>query len=223
MRLSELFSNERLLAEALLVSAALHFCLLHTWRVPLPQRRRVEIDITSMGHAGAPAPPRPAARPAAPARPVAPPKTWTKPSEGQKTAPAPVPTKPVAPEPQTPPPAPSGPPGPPGEIGLGTGEGGEGLVARLPQLKNLSDLSAILQRFYPARARDEGREAVVVLDIHIDESGAVTAADLVRSADADFDQAALHAARLLRFTPAFAGGRAVAVKMRQAFQFKLEK
>ena len=106
---------------------------------------------------------------------------------------------------------------------MGTGEGGEAQLARLPQLLNLSDLAAIQRRFYPENAREDGREAVVVLDIHIGTNGRVTNVDVVQSADPDFDQAAIHVAQLLRFSPAFLSDRPVAVKMRQAIQFKLER
>ncbi|HVO32613.1 MAG TPA: energy transducer TonB, partial [Elusimicrobiota bacterium] len=161
-----------------------------------------------MGHmAMAPAPPKPA-----PPR-----KEWVKPRPEQKVVPAPVPTKPVAPEPEPPPPEP---PPPPQEYAIGTGEVNN--LSRLPQLLNLSDLRAILKRFYPEEERSQGRGATVVLDIHIDTDGRVKSADIVQSGGADFDEAARKAVSLLRFSPAFLGSQRVAVKMRQAIQFRLE-
>jgi len=50
----------------------------------------------------------------------------------------------------------------------------------------------------------------------------VKSADIVQSGGADFDEAARKAVSLLRFSPAFLGSQRVAVKMRQAIQFRLE-
>ena len=109
-----------------------------------------------------------------------------------------------------------------GEYSVGTGDGSANVHSRIPQLLNLSDLRAILQHFYPEEARSQGREGMVVLDIHIDTEGHVASVDVVRSGGSDFDEAARKAVNLLRFTPAFLGSHRVAVKMRQAIQFKLE-
>ena len=62
-----------------------------------------------------------------------------------------------------------------------------------------------------------------MLDIHIGTDGLVSSADIVQSADPDFEQAAVRVAELLRFTPAYVGSQPVAVKMRQAIQFKLQR
>lgn len=110
-----------------------------------------------------------------------------------------------------------------GEYSVGTGDGSANVLSRIPQLLNLSDLRAILKRYYPEEARSQGREATVVLDIHIDTDGHVTSVDIVRSGGTDFDEASQKAVKLLHFTPAFLGSQRVNVKMRQAIQFKLEK
>jgi TonB family protein len=88
---------------------------------------------------------------------------------------------------------------------------------------NLSDLQTIMRRCYPEDAREQGRQASVVLDLHIDTGGHVNQVDIVRSGGTEFDEAAIKVAKLLHFTPAFLGSRRVNVKMRQAIQFKLEK
>ena len=62
----------------------------------------------------------------------------------------------------------------------------------------------------------------MVLDLHVDTNGHVRSMDVIKSGGQDFDIAAQKAAALLRFTPAFMGSQRVAVKMRQAIQFKLE-
>ena len=109
-----------------------------------------------------------------------------------------------------------------GNIASGWG-GNVTVLSRIPQLLNLSDLRAILQRFYPEEARSQGRQGIVVLDLHIDTEGHVVSVDVVRLGGSDFDGAAMKAAKLLRFTPAFLGSQRVNVKMRQAIQFKLEQ
>jgi len=215
---SALRREDNYIWEALGASLALHLLLFHAGDIGarLPKKREVELDITNM-RMSAPAEPRPPQpRAPAPPKPAAPPKQWLQSAPGQKVAPAAAPTKPV---PQEAPP----PPPPPAEIGVGTGDGRQLQLARLPQLLNLSDLAAIQQRFYPEDAREDGRQATVVLDIHIGGDGRVTGVEIVQSTDPEFDQPAIHVAQLLRFTPAYLADRPVAVKMRQAIQFKLQR
>lgn len=222
-----LFWNEDLLLwEALLLSLFVHFLAFRAgdFSLRFHEKHAVEIDITSMGRLGTPGGARRAALPPRP-KPAAHPKEWVKPAPDQKVIPLPIPTQPVAaPAPEETPPVPT-PPGEnaSGEYGIGTGDGNPNALSRLPQLLNLSDLNAILKRFYPEEARRQQREGTVVLDLHIDIEGRVKAVDVVQSAGADFDDAAKHVAKLLRFTPAFFGSQRVAVKMRQAIRFKLEQ
>jgi protein TonB len=220
MRLQSFWNDDNLFWEALLLSLGMHLILSFKageFSLHYQQKHTVEIDITNMGHVGMAAPPRrSAAPPPAAPKPVAPPKEWTKPAPNQAVVPAAIPTQPVpAPPPEAEPP-------PPSEYSVGTGDATT-VLSRIPQLLNLSDLRAILQRYYPEEARSQGREGTVVLDIHINTDGHVTSVDIVRSAGADFDQAAQKAVMLLRFTPAFLGSQRVGVKMRQAIQFKLEQ
>ena len=217
------YREDYLLWEAIVCSLILHMLLLHSgdWQFHPNAKHPVEIDITRMAHVGMA---RSAWRAAPPApKPVVRAKEWVKPKPEQKAIPAPVPTKPVpALEPETPaPPAPTASAeAAPAEYAIGGAEAN--VLSRLPQLKNLADLDAILRRFYPEEARARQVGALVVLDIHIDRDGEVTSADIVRSGGSDFDAAARKAAMLLRFTPAFLGSQRVAVRMRQSIQFKLE-
>lgn len=219
MKLRSIYNEDYVFWEALFLSLGIHLLSLYGGRLSLnfQQKHTVEIDITNMGHIGMPAVPKRAATPAPP-KPVAPPKQWIQPKPGQKAEPAPIPTQPV---PAPPPEAPE--PPPPSEYSVGTGDNSAAVLSRIPQLLNLSDLRAILQHYYPEEARSQGRQGIVVLDIHIDTDGHVKSADVVQSAGADFDEAARKAVLLLRFTPAFLGSQRVAVKMRQAIQFKLEQ
>ncbi len=51
---------------------------------------------------------------------------------------------------------------------------------RIPlNLLNLSDLGAILNRFYPEEARAQRREETVVLDLHIEADGRIKSVDAV--------------------------------------------
>lgn len=219
--LRNLWSDDNLFWEALVLSLGMHAFLTFKageFSLHYQQKHTVEIDITNMGHLGMAVPPRRSATPPAAApKPVAPPKVWTKPAPNQAVIPAPIPTQPVpAPPPEAEPP-------PPSEYNVGTGGGVNTVLSRIPQLLNLSDLRAILQRYYPEEARSQGREGMVVLDLHINTDGHVASVDIVRSGGSDFDEAAKKAAMLLRFTPAFLGSQRVNVKMRQAIQFKLEQ
>ena len=212
-----LWSDDNIFWEALVLSLGIHIFVSFKageFSLHYQQKHTVEIDITNMGHIGMPGPVRKAAAPPAPAKPVAPPREWVKPAPNQQVIPAAIPTQPVVPTPEEPP--------PPQEYNSGTGDASATVLSRIPQLVNLSDLRAILQRFYPEQARSEGRQATVVLDLHIDTDGHVQNVEVVRSGGADFDQAAVRAVKLLRFTSAFLGSQRVGVKMRQAIQFKLE-
>jgi len=226
MNLRAFWKDENIFWEAVVLSLCLHFLLFHVGEISFRfhEKHTVEIDITNMGHMGMPGPVKQAAASSAPEpkKPTSPPREWTKHAPNQKAIPAPIPTQPVpAPEPEeTPPPSPAATSNGTGEYGIG--DGSASVLSRLPQLLNLSDLSVILKRFYPEQARTERREGTVVLDLHIDTDGHVQSADVVRSNGSDFDDAARRIAKLLRFTPAFMGSQRVAVKMRQAIQFKLK-
>ena len=210
---------------ALAASTGLH-ALVYLWgyAAPRPSHPPVELDLTMSGHLGhlgggharpaAPPPPPPVAKAA--------PKEWMKAADN-KPAPLPDLAKEAA-APAAPEPAPAPAPGPtsnetPGEYG--EGEGDMNQLTRLPQLKNLGDLRAILRRFYPEAERLRGSTGTVVIDLHVDGDGHVTSVDVVRSATPAFDEAARKVGLLLRFTPAYLGAQKVPVKLRQAIQFNL--
>ena len=209
---------------AFALSACVHgLVYLSGYAAPRAPHPPVELDLTMSGHLGHLGGGRAAPRPAAPPPPPAPkPAEWVK-AATNKPAPLPDLTKPAAapsaPEPEPiPTPAAAG-NQPPGEFG--EGEGDMNQLTRLPQLKNLADLRAILRRFYPEAERLRGGTGAVVIDLHVDADGHVTAVDVVRSATPAFDEAARHVGLLLRFTPAYLGTQKVPVKLRQAIQFNL--
>src|SRR5260221_9708027 len=139
MRIQALWNDDKLFWEAFVLSLGIHLVVSFKageFSLHYQQKHTVEIDITNMGHIGMPAPPRKASSPAP--KPKAPPKEWVKPAPNQKVEPAPIPTQPVAaPPPEEPPPS---------EYNVGTGDASS-VLSRIPQLLNLSDLSAILKRF----------------------------------------------------------------------------
>ncbi|MFI5362740.1 MAG: energy transducer TonB [Elusimicrobiota bacterium] len=208
----------------LALSAGVHG-LIYLWGYAAPRVTHppVELDLTMSGHLGHLGGGHAAPRPAAPPPPPAPkPAEWVKAADN-KPAPAPdLAKEAAAPAAAEPAPVPTpGPAGnePPGEYG--EGEGDMTQLTRLPQLKNLGDLHAILRRFYPEAERLKGATGTVVIDLHVDQDGHVTSVEVVRSATPDFDDAAKHVGMLLRFTPAYLGTQKVGVKVRQAIQFNL--
>lgn len=74
---------------------------------------------------------------------------------------------------------------------------------------------------YPESQRQSGAAASVGLLLTLDDAGSVTDASVAESGGADFDSAALTAARALRFEPAHLGERAVPAKIPFRFDFQL--
>src|SRR3954447_14210313 len=74
---------------------------------------------------------------------------------------------------------------------------------------------------YPEAKRASGEAASVTLTLTIDRTGQVTDATVVDSAGPGFDEAAVSAARGLRFEPAQKNGEAVPAKIRYVVDFTL--
>lgn len=75
---------------------------------------------------------------------------------------------------------------------------------------------------YPEEARRLGIEGSVVLLLEIDEKGNVVSAKIIKRAGYGLDEEALKAAYQLRFSPAMAGSKPVASKIKYTFTFILE-
>lgn len=108
----------------------------------------------------------------------------------------------------------------------GLGTGGEGEVdwvylTELPRLLNREEMLANIQRFYPDEERRAGREGDVLARIALNREGRVSGLDIERSGGPSFDDAARRVLALARFSPAKAGDRVVAVKIRQTVAFRL--
>jgi TonB family protein len=103
----------------------------------------------------------------------------------------------------------------------GHGHGGTPLSA-FPRLLNRDEVLANLRRFYPESERRAGREADVMVMIHIGVDGNVGAVDVRVSSGASFDEAAQKVAKLMRFSPAIGlNGQPVPVRLPQPIQFRL--
>jgi protein TonB len=108
-----------------------------------------------------------------------------------------------------------------GVIG-GHGHGGTPLLA-FPKLLNRDEVLANLRKFYPEVERVAGREADVLVQVHIEIDGSVRAVDIRTSSGAAFDGAAQKVGRLMRFSPAVGlNGKPVRVSLPQPISFRLE-
>jgi len=74
---------------------------------------------------------------------------------------------------------------------------------------------------YPEAKRASGEAASVALTLTIDRTGQVSDVAVAESAGPEFDEAAINAARALRFEPALKNGEAIPAKIRYVFDFKL--
>jgi protein TonB len=90
-------------------------------------------------------------------------------------------------------------------------------LSELPRLIAQPDL----RRFYSPEARRKEREGAVVLRLWLDASGAVTRAEIVSNPGDGLGEAALRAARELRFSPARIQGQPVATSVPFTLHFVL--
>jgi protein TonB len=93
----------------------------------------------------------------------------------------------------------------------------EFLVTAMPEL------ASEVRVPYPREAREKKVQGAVVMEILIDAQGVVREAILVSGPGAGLDEAALEAVRSFRFRPARIEERPVAVRIRYAYRFVLEK
>lgn len=93
----------------------------------------------------------------------------------------------------------------------------EYLVTRMPRLAQEIRIP------YPEAARRQGVEGAVVFNLLIDASGVVREAALLEGPGFGLNEAALGAIRSFKFLPAEVEGKPVAVKIRYAYRFVLER
>jgi protein TonB len=93
----------------------------------------------------------------------------------------------------------------------------EYLVSKMPEL--LEDVRVP----YPPEAKKRNVEGAVLVDLLIDAAGAVREAVLVEGPGYGLNEAAVEAVKRLRFRAAEVDGQAVAVRIRYAYRFVLER
>lgn len=92
------------------------------------------------------------------------------------------------------------------------------LVERMPEV--VADIRVP----YPTDAKARGVQGAVTLELLVDAEGAVRQAKVIDGPGHGLNEAALEAAKRFRFRPAVAdGGKSVAVKIRYAYRFVLER
>ncbi|MFO0659975.1 MAG: TonB family protein [Polyangiaceae bacterium] len=79
-----------------------------------------------------------------------------------------------------------------------------------------------IEPVFPESRKADPVRAVVTLTLTLDNTGSVTDVVVTSPPDADFDPAAIAAAKQLTFTPALVGGKAVAAKIPYRFEFVWE-
>lgn len=93
----------------------------------------------------------------------------------------------------------------------------EFLVSKMPVL--LSDFRVP----YPPEARKKGLQGAVIFDLLIDAKGAVRQANLIDGPGGGLNEAAAQAITRLQFKPAIVDDKPVAVRIRYAYRFVLER
>lgn len=90
-----------------------------------------------------------------------------------------------------------------------------------PELTKAPELVELVEAEYPESERAEGKDGTVTLQIFIDASGGVEKVEVVQTAGAAFDAAAVAAALRFRFTPAEVDGKPAAIPILYDYRFEL--
>ncbi len=92
-----------------------------------------------------------------------------------------------------------------------------------PRLTRPPRLTRFVEATWPAGAREAGRRATVVLRLTISATGTVDAAEVTETGGADFDAAAVEAARRFVFEPAEVDGRPSAIRLLYRYVFTVRE
>ncbi len=210
---------------------------------PAPARRTVVVEVRRARPRTPPPAPTPAPAPAptpAPPAPVAAPAARATPSPARSSPPRAAPR--AAPANAAPATGPGLAVGAPHDFGValgndtggnGGGGGGEGPATPAPAPRAAHDEEAcegaptrprvisMEQPEYPDAAREAEIEGRVRVELHVDETGAVTSARVLEGLGHGLDEAALAAARAARFEPATRCGRPVEATFTVGVRFAL--
>lgn len=95
-------------------------------------------------------------------------------------------------------------------------------TAQTGQITKPPKLTKFVEATYPADKKAAGMTARVLLSIEIGDDGKVGEVEVVQTGGADFDAAAVAAAKQFVFEPAEVDGHPAPVKITYAYQFKIE-
>ena len=97
-------------------------------------------------------------------------------------------------------------------------------VTSLPKLRNAQEVQRLTERLYPSLLRESGVTGTVVLRFVIDTDGTVNPAtvEIVSATHEGFENAAIEAAKKLRFIPAQVNGTPVRVLTSVPIQWRLQ-
>jgi TonB family protein len=104
----------------------------------------------------------------------------------------------------------------------GAGKGGQGRYGAFGEAGG-PGIVRLVRPVYPSIARRLNKNGKVVLAISIDEDGSLDGVKVESPAGYGFDEAAVDAVRMSRFTPATADGRPVACVARLTVRFELDR
>ncbi|MCB9522681.1 MAG: TonB-dependent receptor [Myxococcales bacterium] len=105
-----------------------------------------------------------------------------------------------------------------------SGQQGTSEIEQAPgQLTKAPEIKKFVEAEYPAAALTEGRGATVVLDLVLDDAGAVIEAQVVQSGGAEFDEAAIGAVYQFEFSPAEIDNKPASVRIQYEYVFTPRK
>ncbi len=168
------------------------------------------VDLTEIDLEMAPAASSPSTAPPPPA----PEDEWRKP----EVLPRFVPPSPKKLEIKTSPAVPSAAPA----TAPASGAGGTGSFRSIAQVSQLPQFIKQVKAVYPPAAKQANIEGVVILQVDIDASGAVKKVDLIQGLGYGCDESAIEAVQQSTFSPAYAGGEPVPVRVRIPYRFKFD-
>jgi len=99
----------------------------------------------------------------------------------------------------------------------------EGIEFIEGELEKMPILVEFVDAVYPERFIKDGVEGRVLLELLVNEAGGVDSVSVARSLNPALDTCAMDAARKFKFSPAQAGGEAVAVMLHYEYHFSLKE
>jgi TonB family protein len=95
-------------------------------------------------------------------------------------------------------------------------------VSKVVKVAGMDKAPVVLKKVipkYPRELREDGIQGVATVDMVIDSTGRVVAAELISATQPEFGPLALDAAKQWKFIPASAQGKPIATRVRVPFDF----